>query len=291
MAKYRLDAPAALERIKVTQKKTKQLSSELCSTGGQANHDQRWQGQHFEVDCRDCCPIHHCHGQAQAWHQVHGRLARWTEGITEGHFNSSWLLLRTWQRPWADWAFCQWAGRGGQSWSPGLTPFPQCRFYFLSDLSLVWWSLILLIFVGQRRAGRVASQTAELRPWVGLQRLQQDPPLFMRHRLTICIILSKTVSSNIISLPGPQADYCSSTAVKFGAVTAVNCQCFCKRCMGIPWNWNSCITFIPRHDLWYQIKSFSVFLWKWKIVMEAEMSRPTNCKLVLSQIAKLCCIE
>ena len=72
-------------------------------------------------------------------------------------------------------------------------------------------SLILLIFAGQRRAGRVASQTAELRPWVGLQRLQQDPPLFMRHRLTICIILSKTVSSYISSLPGPQAEYCSKT--------------------------------------------------------------------------------
>ena len=99
-------------------------------------------------------------------------------------------------------------------------------------------SLILLIFAGQRRAGRVASQTAELRPWVGLQRLQQDPPLFMRHRLTICIILSKTVSSYISSLPGPQAG--SSTAVKFGAVTAVNCQCFCNRYMGIPWNWNFC---------------------------------------------------
>ena len=79
MAKYRLDAPAALERIKVTLRKTTLILN--CQfAGGQTDYDQRRQGQHFEADRRDCCTLHHCDGQVEAGHQVHGRLARWVEG-------------------------------------------------------------------------------------------------------------------------------------------------------------------------------------------------------------------
>ena len=75
MAKYRLDAPAALERIKVTLRKTTLILN--CQfAGGQTDYDQRRQGQHFEADRRDCCTLHHCDGQVEAGHQVHGRLAR-----------------------------------------------------------------------------------------------------------------------------------------------------------------------------------------------------------------------
>jgi len=69
-----------------------------------------------------------------------------------------------------------------------------------------------------------------------------------QRRLVNCILSpEKTVSSYINSLPGPLVDYCSLTAVEIGAV---NCQRFCKRYIGIAWNWNSCITFTPLVMSW-----------------------------------------
>ncbi len=37
-------------------------------------------GKHKQADCRDSGALHHCHGQDQAGHSVHGRDTRRAQG-------------------------------------------------------------------------------------------------------------------------------------------------------------------------------------------------------------------